>query len=55
MDDEGKTPKAGIPRAWKKRIDELAQLMRDCKHDGRVLENDQGQTFCERCGLRLDR
>jgi len=53
MDEPKNDLQLDIPRAWLKRRDELAQLLRDCQHDGRVLENDRGDTFCERCGARL--
>jgi len=55
MEDAKKMQPSDIPHAWQKRRDELAQLLRDCKHDARVLENDQGNAFCERCGIKLPR
>lgn len=51
--DQPPKPQTELPKAWHDRVAELRQLLRDCKHDGRVIENDAGQAFCERCGARV--
>ena len=43
-----------ITPGWQHRMTELRQTVRDCRHTGQKLRNDEGQLFCVDCGRHLN-
>ena len=43
-----------ITPGWQHRMDELRQSIRECRHDGKIMRNEEGKLFCEDCGRRLN-
>jgi len=48
------TPKpADVDRGWRKLVEEHRQALLACDHEGAHKHNEDGDTWCARCGARL--
>jgi hypothetical protein len=53
LTQEAPLAKPDVARGWQARVEAHRQALLACTHDGSRTHNDQGDTWCARCGKRM--